>query len=239
MKKGLLVIILLMLVFVFTASSNRANLTISNKAILNSVNEIYSKLKIRELSFDAFKIAFSGFIKLQDKKLLNNDSLLTIIDYSLPSTQERFFIIDLKNLKVLKESLVAHGKSTGELCSENFSNNIQSHQSSLGFFITEDTYKGKHGYSLRLKGVEKNINDNAEDRSIVIHGADYVSKSYIEKYGRIGRSFGCPALPVDQNEQIIDLIKNNSCLFIYYPTIEYLNKSKLVIPDNYSQITVE
>lgn len=239
MNKGIFIIIVFFIAFIFTASSNRGSLTIGNVSLIKTVQDIYKKLDVKELSFDAFKYAFNGFIKLQNQKLLTNDTLLTIIDYSLPSTSERLFIIDVKNLHLLKESLVAHGKSTGDLYPESFSNKIQSHQSSLGFFITENTYEGKHGYSLRLNGIEKNINDNAKERSIVIHGADYVSESYIQKYGRIGRSFGCPALPVEQNKQIIDLIKNNTCLFIYFPANDYLKKSQLVIPDNYSQITVQ
>lgn len=221
------------------ASSSNTNLINSTNKIANAVIEVYNKLKIKELSYDAFNIALSGFNKLQDNNLLANDSLITIIDYSLPSTQNRLFIIDLKNQKVIKESLVAHGKKTGDIYAEYFSNKLQSHKSSLGFFITEDTYQGKHGYSLRLNGVEENINNNAMERAIVIHGANYVSEKYINKYGRIGRSFGCPALPVDQNQEIIDLIKNNTCLFIYYPSGEYLANSGLIAPVQYPQIFVE
>jgi hypothetical protein len=239
MTKSFFILLVFILAFIFTASSNKVKLTFGKTQFFNSVDEIYKKLEIDNLSLDAFKIAITGFIKLKDQNVLNNDSLLTIIDYSLPSTEERLFVIDLKNIHLLKESLVAHGMSTGDLCPESFSNKVQSHKSSLGFFITEDTYEGKHGYSLRLNGIEKNINDNALERAIVIHGASYVSENFIQKYGRIGRSFGCPALPLEQNKQIIDLIKNNSCLFIYFPASDYLNKSKLVIPDNYSQIIGE
>ena len=236
MTKGLFVFLVFIIAIILTASSNKVKLTFGNESFIKSVDEIYNKLEIKNLSFDAFKIAITGFIKIQNQNLLSNDSLITIIDYSLPSTEERFFVIDIKNFHLLKESLVAHGKSTGDLCPENFSNRMQSHQSSLGFFITEDTYEGKHGYSLRLNGIEKNINDNAMERAIVIHGASYVSDYYIKKYGRIGRSFGCPALPIDQNRQIIDLIKDNTCLFIYFPASDYLSKSTFAIPDNYSQI---
>ena len=137
---------------------------------------------------------------------------------------------------MITKSLVAHGRSTGMLYPESFSNKMQSYQSSLGFFITDDTYEGKHGYSLRLNGIEKNINDNARKRAIVFHAADYVSRDFIEKYGRIGRSFGCPALPLEQNRKIIDLIKNNTCVFMYFPTPDYIKKSDLAIPDHLSQI---
>jgi len=238
MNKIILAFILLIGLFAFSATTinNSSSVNYMNNEV---VNEIYLNLNTRDLSFEAFKSAFAGFTKLQKTQLLENDSLLTIIDYSLPSSQERLFVIDLKNIKVLKESLVAHGKSTGDLCPEYFSNKLQSHQSSLGFFVTEETYLGKHGLSLRLNGLEKDINDNARERAIVIHGAEYVSKNYITKYGRIGRSLGCPALPLDQNKQIIDLIKNNTCLFIYFPASDYFNHSKLVNSGQFSQITVE
>jgi hypothetical protein len=237
MNKGILTLVILIWMCAFVASSNKNNSPTKSFIHSSVVNDIYKKLNTQELSFDAFKSALIGFSKIQHSKLLENDSLLTIIDFSLPSTQERLFVIDLKNSKLITESLVAHGKSTGDLCSENFSNKIESHQSSLGFYITEDTYLGKNGYSLRLNGIEKDINDNAKERAIVIHGADYVSKNYINKYGRIGRSFGCPALPLEQNKEIIDLIKNNTCLFIYYPTSYYFDKSTLVNSVQLSQIT--
>jgi hypothetical protein len=213
----------------------RLALLLSAKTYLIT-SEIFYKLHIEDLSFDAFKLALTGYHKLQNNKTLGNDSLLTIIDYSLPSTKERLFIIDLKNYRLVKKSLVAHGKGTGELYPVSFSNILQSYQSCLGFFITENTYEGKHGYSLRINGIEKNINDNALKRSIVFHGADYVSQDYIARYGRIGRSFGCPALPVEDNRKIIDLIKNNTCVFIYFPASEYITKSDLAIPDQFLQI---
>lgn len=148
-----------------------------------------------------------------------NDTLLTIIDFSKPSSEERLFIIDIKNQKLLKRSLVAHGQNSGELFAKKFSNKPSSHMSSLGMYITDITYEGKHGYSLRLKGVDKGFNDKAYERAIVIHGANYVSTTYIEQVGRIGRSFGCPALSKDDNQIVIDLIKGGSCLYIYHPSV--------------------
>jgi hypothetical protein len=237
MNKGKLLFLILMWLGFFNASSNRnINNDVFPLSAISATSEIYYKLNIEDLSFDAFKYALAGYLKLQINRTLKNDSILTIIDYSLPSTKERLFIIDLKNNKLLTKSLVAHGKSTGELYPESFSNILQSYQSCLGFFITENTYEGKHGYSLRINGIEKNINDNARKRDIVFHGADYVSKDFIDRYGRIGRSFGCPALPVEQNRKIIDLIKNNTCVFIYFPAREYISKSNLAIPDHFSQI---
>ncbi|MFP4024163.1 MAG: murein L,D-transpeptidase catalytic domain family protein [Thiohalospira sp.] len=179
------------------------------------------------ISEPAINLALNGFFKLRDKNLLLNDSLLTIIDYSLPSTQKRLYILDVKNQKLLKKTLVAHGMNTGNLQAEFFSNKPESLKSSLGLYITQETYYGKHGFSLRIKGVSKGLNDNAEERAIVIHGADYVSYDFIENFGRIGRSYGCPALPVDETDEIIDLIKNGSCLYIYHPSIIPISPSDI------------
>jgi hypothetical protein len=237
MTRGKIILLVLVWLSFINATSIRNDINENFPlTVISATSEIFYKLNIEGLSFNAFKYGYAGYINLQNNKTLKNDSLLTIIDYSLPSTKERLFIIDIKNYKLLTKSLVAHGKSTGMLYPESFSNKIQSYQSCLGFFITENTYEGKNGYSLRINGIEKNINDNALKRSIVFHGADYVSKDFIDKYGRIGRSYGCPALPVEQNKKIIDLIKNNSCVFIYFPNIDYISKSSLVIPDHFSQI---
>lgn len=175
----------------------------------------------------AINLAINGYYALKTEKLLTNDSILTIIDFSSPSTEHRFFVLDLKNCKVIKNSLVAHGMNSGVNVAESFSNNRHSNKSSLGLFLTAETYEGKHGYSLRLDGMNEGINDNARKRAIVIHGADYVSESFIEKNGRIGRSFGCPALSLDEVTEIIDLIKNGSCLFIYHPSVIPISKEDL------------
>ncbi|MGC9374791.1 MAG: murein L,D-transpeptidase catalytic domain family protein [Bacteroidales bacterium] len=179
------------------------------------------------ISEPALNLALNGFFELRDRNLLTNDSLITIIDFSLPSTQKRLYILDIKNQKLLNKTLVAHGMNTGSLLAEFFSNEPESLKSSLGLYITQETYFGNHGYSLRIKGVSKGINDNAEERAIVIHGAEYVSHDFIETYGRIGRSFGCPALPINETNEIIDLIKNGSCLYIYHPSIIPISPSDL------------
>jgi hypothetical protein len=177
------------------------------------------------ITFDVFRLAMTG---MENIKELQNKKIITIIDFSKPSTQERFFVIDLANKKILYKTLVAHGKNSGENTADSFSNDSQSLKSCLGFFLTAETYNGKHGYSLSLDGLEPGINDNARTRSIVIHGADYVSATYAEIHGRLGRSWGCPALPVDSSKEIIDHISKGSCIFIYGNDPEYLKASELL-----------
>lgn len=189
---------------------------------------IYRQLACPELNQKAFRMAYEGYQNLDKKSLLERDSILTVIDFSKPSTEERFYIIDLKHQKVIEKTLVAHGKNSGLLYAEQFSNTPYSNKSSLGFYITSHTYSGKHGYSLRIKGVEPGINENAWKRAIVIHGADYVSRDFIKKYGRLGRSFGCPALSYDESREIINQIKDASCLFIYSEDASYEQKSGLI-----------
>jgi hypothetical protein len=190
----------------------------------NDLQTLYQNCKLQPfLSFEVFRLAMTGYDKIPG---LKNKNIITIIDFSKPSVQERFFVIDLDKKQVLYKTLVAHGKNSGENNADSFSNDPKSLKSCLGFFLTAETYSGKHGYSLKLDGVEPGINDNARKRSIVIHGADYVSKDFAAQYGRLGRSWGCPALPVDCSKEIIDKISNGSCLFIYANDPEYLKFSK-------------
>lgn len=170
-----------------------------------------SKLE-KEISYEIFNLAVSGYQQIDN---FNKDSIISIIDYSKPSTDKRFFVIDLHDKKLIYKCLVAHGRNSGENTADSYSNEQESLKSSLGFYITKETYTGKNGYSLRLEGLEKGINDNAMAREIVIHGADYVSEEFIKKNGRLGRSWGCPALPAGLSKEIIDKISNGSCLFIY------------------------
>ncbi len=175
----------------------------------------------------AINLALNGYFALKSKNLLQNDTLITIIDFSSPSTERRLFVLDLKNHKIVKNTLVAHGKNSGVNIAESFSNKRHSRKSSLGLYLTNETYFGKHGYSLRLDGMSNGLNDQARKRAIVIHGANYVSDSFIENNGRIGRSFGCPALPNNEVEEIINLIKDGSCLFIYHPSLIPISQSDL------------
>jgi L,D-transpeptidase catalytic domain len=191
---------------------------------------LYSSLNLANagLSQNAFTLAVKGLDYCNSKGLAKNRNIIAVIDFTKPSTQKRLFVIDIARGKLLLQSLVAHGKNSGEKYAGRFSNKEESHQSSLGLYITLGTYTGKHGYSLKLKGCESGINDNAYNRDIVLHGADYVSESFITARGFLGRSEGCPAVPEKLHKKIIDYIKGGSCLFIYHPSPEYTKKSKIL-----------
>ncbi len=170
---------------------------------------------------------FANALESLDEMEYGNEDIVTIIDFSKPSTEKRLFILDLRNQQVLYHTFVAHGKNTGANMATKFSNNKGSNQSSLGLYRTGESYQGKHGYSLRLDGLEKGFNDNARGRAVVMHSASYVSESFIKRHGRLGRSWGCPAVPVEISEEIIDLIKGGSCLYIYANDSNYIENSIL------------
>jgi len=180
--------------------------------------DIYTKCNLEDkLDYRVLNRAMIGYNFFS----LTNKTVITIIDFSKPSTEKRLFIIDIENRKLLFQTFVAHGKNSGLIKPTKFSNRIGSNQSSLGFYRTAGTYKGKHGYSLILDGLEKGINDNARKRAIVIHGAKYVSEEFIEKNNRLGRSWGCPAVSDELSKEIIDLIKDGSCLYIYASNVDF------------------
>jgi len=188
------------------------------------LHNIYTKCELNnKLEFTVFKQALDGYNSLE----LSNKNILSIIDFSKPSTEERFFIIDLENPKLLYQTLVAHGKNSGYLNATKFSNRMGSHKSSLGFYRTGKSYFGKRGYSLQLEGLEKGINDNARLRGIVIHGANYVNEKYTNGNNMIGRSWGCPAVSKKLNKEIIELLKGGSCLFIYAEDELYKERSMI------------
>ena len=186
------------------------------------------KLDMAGLSRDAFEYARRGYNKLMDQGKLSNDSIITIADFSQPSNKKRLYVVDIKNYKVIFNTLVAHGKNTGDSWARNFSNQNSSHQSSPGFYITADTYVGSNGYSLRLLGQERGINDAALVRTIVMHGADYVSYDRVKTGTMVGRSWGCPAVPRAEAKPIIDKIKRGSMLFIYTPQESYVSRSSFI-----------
>jgi L,D-transpeptidase catalytic domain len=200
---------------------------VSKKASLLAVYDSLH-LDLMGLSKQAFDHAVNGFDKLVAAGRLANDRIISIADFSLPSTKKRLFVIDLNNFKVLFNTYVAHGRNSGTLMANSFGNAPESNKSSLGFYETLGTYNGSNGYSLRLEGLEPGINDNACRRAIVIHGADYVSEGLINSMGYLGRSFGCPSLPQHLNKPIIDKIKGGSCLFIYSQDKTYISRSKIL-----------
>jgi hypothetical protein len=155
-------------------------------------------------------------------------STLTVIDYSKASAEKRLWVFDLHSHALLYEELVAHGKGSGDRFATAFSNNPESHQSSLGLFETTGTYSGKNGYSLRLKGLDAGFNDKALERAIVMHGAPYVSEQVAKSLGRLGRSWGCPALRQAVAHEVIDTIKGNGLVFAYYPDQKWLASSRFV-----------
>ena len=166
---------------------------------------------------ESFREALKGYYSLKEKGLIKKN-ILTLIDFSLSSNTKRLWVIDLVTGDVLFHSLVAHGRNTGNEFASDFSNSAESFKSSLGFYATGEIYNGKHGMSLKLDGLEKGVNDNARARGVVMHAADYVSNSFIKNNHRLGRSQGCPAVPVELSKEIISTIKNKSCFFIYHPS---------------------
>lgn len=189
--------------------------------------KIYSEIKLKQagLSFNVFHNAMVGYYNLKLKNYLSEKEVLSIADMEKPSNEKRFFLIDLKNRKLLYNTFVSHGKGSGNKYANAFSNKPNSNKTSLGFYVTDQTYSGKHGLSLYLNGMEENYNDKARERSIVFHSADYADKLIVERFGRLGRSLGCPALPKANYKEIIDLISNNTALYIYYPDADYLKSS--------------
>jgi hypothetical protein len=179
--------------------------------------------------YHVFNKGLAGYYNLKKTHPLSDTKeRLTLIDFSKSSKEKRLWVIDLKAKKVIYHSLVAHGRNTGDEYATTFSNTPNSYQSSLGFYVTGSTYIGKHGLSMKLHGTEKDINHLAEQRAIVMHGADYVSESYVKKVGRLGRSHGCPAVPMDIYKEIVNDLAGGTVLFIYYPDQSYFASSKLV-----------
>jgi hypothetical protein len=194
------------------------------------IHSIYTEIHQAgaNLSEEIFSLALSGFDKLNAQGRLSADSIITIIDFSKSSRENRLIVVDLKTKELLFKTIVAHGMNTGEEFARSFSNAMNSHKSSLGFYVTGGTYMGSNGFSMMLNGVEKGFNDKAKDRAIVMHGADYASEQVIRYKGYLGRSYGCPALPRPINKKIIETIKEGNCMFIYYPDQQYLRNSRMI-----------
>jgi hypothetical protein len=227
--------VLLFGLFSFTTPTNNTTdpkIIASNSKVTfeSKVISLYNNLDAKNFKLpqlESFTKALEGFYQLKQKGLIQND-ILTLVDFSLSANSKRMWVIDMATNTVLYNTLVAHGRNSGEEFATQFSNKSESYQSSLGFYLTGETYQGKHGLSLRLDGLERGINDKARERAVVIHGADYVSEKFIKQNKRLGRSQGCPALPVELNHEIIKTIKDKSCLFIYHPSRSYKVASKLI-----------
>lgn len=222
MKKLVLLFILLT---VFASQSYCNHFLTPLNSVESKLVHLTEKLNINN---EAIRLAVVGYEKLKNLGRISNLRYLTIADFSKPSSEERLYVIDMLLEQVVIQTLVAHGRNSGTLFAKSFSNKNNSYQSSLGFYITGSEYKGKHGNSLELYGVEAGINDHAKNRAIVIHGADYVSKTFIQQQGYIGRSLGCPAVPNNKVRDIIDAIQGASCMFVYAPNKNYLVQSALL-----------
>lgn len=187
------------------------------------------RLSAKGLDRDVLELGLRGFDRLAASGRVSPDSILTIVDFSKPSLERRMYVIDLKRKKLLFQTVVAHGRNSGTAYARNFSNRPKSLQSSLGFYITRGTYQGGNGYSLLLDGCEKGFNDKARDRAIVLHGADYAEETMGNSLrGYLGRSFGCPAVPMSIHRELIDSIKLGNPIFLYYPDPEYLRNSRIL-----------
>jgi hypothetical protein len=227
------ILLILIITFLFTSFNNStltekrdlATFTESTVPPKSDYLDLYNSFGLSEtIQFKAFEQAIQGWEKIKTK----NKNIITIIDFTLPSTEKRMVVLDLARKQVLFHTIVSHGRNSGEKYATSFSNKHGSYQSSLGFYLTENTYMGGNGFSLRLNGLEKGINDQAKARAVVIHGADYCSEAVIKSTGRLGRSYGCPALPREINDDVINTIKNGTLLYIYADNQEYMASSKYI-----------
>lgn len=225
MRKLILLISLSLPLLSFTYSGSKPASIITEDAVT-----LYREMDLGEygLSEDAFDLAWKGYHILLNKGKIEKPGLITICDFSQSSRKKRFYLIDLENRQLLINTYVAHGRNSGTDYATRFSNRSESLQSSLGFYLTSTTYYGGHGLSLNLEGLEKGINDKANARRIVIHGADYVGENWLKHSPYMGRSYGCPALPRNESANIINQIKDGSCLFIYHPGPAYRYGSKIL-----------
>lgn len=206
--------------------------TLCSDVFRNYTNRVYRQLSYSEgqdtIDFQVFEKAIKGYTYLKQTDGLMNEEFLTIIDFSKTSIKKRLWTIDIATKEVRFNELVAHGKRTGDAEAKYFSNSHSSHKSSLGFYTTGGLYYGRNNLSLKLNGLEKGFNSNAFARGIVIHGANYVNLSIASGADRIGRSFGCPAVSQQANKPLVNTIKGGSCLFIYHPTANYLEESRII-----------
>lgn len=185
--------------------------------------DLYTQMNLSAagLSYDAFNNALMGYYGMYNEGRLSDKGILTVVDFTKPSNEKRLWVLDLNSREVLHNTYVAHGRNSGEVRAQAFSNEHKSFMSSVGFYVTDDIYHGKHGKSLRLDGLDEGYNTNARDRSVVMHGAEYATEDFMNKYGRLGRSLGCPAVPLGEHESIIDAITGRTALYIHSGDKQY------------------
>ena len=192
---------------------------------LSAIRQLFKEMQLAGIiDFTAFRQAVTGYRKIEQKE----KPVMTIIDFTKPSTAKRLFVLDMEKKEILFSSVVSHGRNSGGNYATSFSNEYGSYKSSLGFYLTENTYQGRNGYSMILNGLEKGINDRAKQRAIVVHGATYANPSVATSSGKLGRSQGCPALPRAVAKPIINTIKGGSILFIYAGNADYLAQSSIL-----------
>lgn len=230
MRRIVSLLILFILPSLFVLTGNRAPEGASCPAVnapskTDVCTSLYHDMQLEGVvNWKAFQQAVTGYLKITERK----KDVLTLIDFSKPSTEKRLYVFDIKKKTLLFQSVVSHGKNSGGNYATSFSNEYGSYKSSLGFYLTDTPYQGKNGYSLILDGLEKGINDCARQRAIVMHGAAYADPSVARTAGRLGRSFGCPAVPRNLSRPIIDAIKGGSVIFIYAESPEYLAHSSIL-----------
>jgi len=229
---------------IFTSNGRAGELNASDLLTIDSVYDkakaefelyartTYAELNDTSLNYWAFQQGLIGYLNLEKQNELKRRDILTIVDFSKPSNVKRMYIIDLCKNEIIYRTIVAHGVNSGGLYARDFSNVANSHQSSLGFYVTTTTYSGKFELALRIDGMEFS-NSHANSRGVVIHAAKYATYEYLEKNACLGRSFGCPALPFDNFEKVVDWIKEGTCFFIYYPNRTYQQNSKYLNSKDY------
>jgi len=214
----------------FAAAQRAAARKAELKLISMEANIMFEEMQLADsgLNEKVLEYALIGYHRLLKKHALRNSDILSICDFSQSSSLKRMYVIDMRTRKLLYRNYVAHGISSGEEFANSFSNAPESHKSSLGFYVTRNTYFGENGLSLRIDGMDRGFNSLASERNIVIHGAPYVSERILHKYGVMGTTFGCPAIPQELTNQLIPLLKDGSCFFIYYPSQNYLSHSSIL-----------
>lgn len=203
--------------------SQFANVITTDSSYNSYTLEIFRDAGLDSAGLDpiVFQKAITGFYNLQFDGFSSNSNVLTVIDFDKESCTKRLFLIDIVNRKLLLNTWVAHGRNSGDDKPEHFSNVLNSNESSIGFYLTGEAYFGKNGRSMRLDGLDEGFNDNARNRAIVLHGADYVNQETIDNLGRLGRSWGCPAVPSELSNTIIDITTNKSVMYINHSQDDY------------------